>query len=51
VPEVVLDRAILPAFDRLGRALFWLRLVQLGSVQIYLLYIFAMLAVLLVFSR
>ena len=51
VPEVMLDRAVLPAFQRLGLPLFWFRVMQQGSVQIYLLYIFAMIVVLLVFWR
>jgi len=51
VPEVMLDRVVLPAFHRLGRLLFWFRVMQQGSVQIYLVYIFAMVVVLLVFWR
>jgi len=48
VPDTVLDGAVLPAF-RLGAWLLsWLRVVQLGSIQAYLLYIFlALLALLL----
>ena len=47
-PDAVLDGAVLPAF-RLGAWLLsWLRVVQLGSIQAYLLYIFlALLALLL----
>jgi hydrogenase-4 component B len=47
VPEVVLDEAIYPAFQFLSRVLLWARLIQRGHIQIYLLYIFAMLVVLL----
>jgi hydrogenase-4 component B len=51
VPEVVLDRAVLPVTGFLGRILFWFRLMQQGAVQIYLLYIFAILVLLLFFGR
>jgi hydrogenase-4 component B len=47
VPEVVLDEAVLPAF-RSGSWLFsWFRVLQGGSIQTYLLYIFAVLLLLL----
>ncbi len=46
VPEIVLDRVVSPVFDALARRLLWFRLIQQGSVQIYLLYIVAMLVVL-----
>jgi hydrogenase-4 component B len=40
VPDTVLDEAVLPAF-RLGAWLFsWLRMLQQGSIQTYVLYIF-----------
>ena len=51
VPEVVLDRAVLPVVNFLARLLFWFRLLQQGSVQIYLLYIFAILVILLLFVK
>jgi hydrogenase-4 component B len=51
VPEVVLDRVILPMFRSLARVLFWFRVMQQGSVQIYLMYIFAILVLLLMFGR
>jgi hydrogenase-4 component B len=47
VPEVVLERAILPTVRGVGKMLYWMRLVQQGSIQIYLLYIFAILVILL----
>jgi hydrogenase-4 component B len=47
VPDPVLDQAVLPAF-RLGARVFsWVRLVQHGSIQTYLLYIFVALVILL----
>jgi hydrogenase-4 component B len=51
VPEVVLDRVVRPVIDRLGRFLFWFRLVQQGSVQVYLLYMIAILIALLLFGN
>lgn len=51
VPEVVLEGAVMPTARRLGRFLFWFRLVQQGSVQVYLLYIFAILVFFLLFWR
>jgi hydrogenase-4 component B len=47
VPDAVLDEAVLPTFH-FGAWLFsWLRIMQQGNVQIYLLYIFLALAALL----
>lgn len=46
VPELVLDRVVSPLFDVLARRLQWFRLLQQGSLQVYLLYIVAMLVVL-----
>jgi hydrogenase-4 component B len=47
VPDPVLDEAVLPAF-RFGGWLFsWFRVLQQGSIQTYLLYIFIALIVLL----
>jgi hydrogenase-4 component B len=51
VPEVVLDRAVLPAFRFLSRILLWIRLMQQGSIHVYLMYIFAILVLLLLFWR
>ncbi len=51
VPEVVLERAVIPIVHSLGRCLFWFRIVQQGSIQLYVLYIFAMLVFLLLFWR
>jgi hydrogenase-4 component B len=51
VPEVVLDRFVLPAFHFLARILFWFRVMQQGSVQIYLVYVFAILVLLLMIYR
>jgi hydrogenase-4 component B len=48
VPDAVLDRGVLPAFRVGARLAGWLHVVQQGSVQAYLLYIFlALLAILL----
>jgi hydrogenase-4 component B len=51
VPEVVLDQAIHPIFRLVSSLLLWVRLIQRGHIQIYLLYIFAMLIVLLLFVQ
>jgi hydrogenase-4 component B len=51
VPELVLERAVMPTARSLGHFLFWFRLVQQGSVQVYLLYIFAILIFFLLFWR
>ena len=51
VPEVVLDRCVLPVFHFLGQVLFLFRLMQQGSVQIYLVYVFAILVLLLMIYR
>jgi hydrogenase-4 component B len=47
VPDTVLDEAILPAFRFVGLLFSWLRVLQQGSIQTYLLYIFIALVVLL----
>lgn len=49
VPEVVLEKAVLPTFHGASRLLFWFRLMQQGNVQVYLLYIFVALVALLLF--
>ena len=46
VPEIVLDRVVAPSVDALARGMLWFRLLQQGSLQVYLLYIVAMLVVL-----
>ena len=46
-PDVVLDFALVPAIDATGRAFSWLRWIQRGSVQAYLLYILLTLIVLM----
>jgi len=40
VPDTVLDEAVLPAFRFGAWALSWFRVIQRGSIQVYLLYIF-----------
>ncbi len=47
VPDLVLDRGILPGFDLLARACFRCRVLQRGRIHAYLLYIFLALLVLL----
>jgi len=47
VPDAVLDEAVLPAFHFGARLFSWFRVFQQGSIQIYLLYIFIALIVLL----
>jgi hydrogenase-4 component B len=47
VPDTVLDRAVVPAFRLGGRLASWFRVLQAGSIQTYLLYIFLALIVLL----
>lgn len=47
VPETVLDVVVLPVFRLSGWLFSWLRVVQRGNVQAYLLYVFAALLALL----
>jgi hydrogenase-4 component B len=47
VPDTVLDEAVLPAFGFVAWLFSWLRILQQGNVQIYLLYIFVALVALL----
>jgi hydrogenase-4 component B len=47
VPDVVLDEAVLPSFHFVAWLFSWLRILQQGNVQIYLLYIFLALVALL----
>jgi hydrogenase-4 component B len=47
VPDAVLDRAVFPIARAGARVLSWLRVLQQGSVQAYLLYIFLTLLALL----
>ncbi len=47
LPDAVLDEAVLPAFRFGGWLVSWLRVLQQGSIQTYLLYIFAALIALL----
>jgi hydrogenase-4 component B len=50
VPDVVLDRVVLPAARAVGRGFRWLRWLQRGSINAYLLYILVTLVVLLAWS-
>jgi hydrogenase-4 component B len=47
VPDAVLDEAVLPAFRGATWLLAWFRFLQRGGIQVYLLYVFACLLVLL----
>jgi hypothetical protein len=47
VPDAVLDEAVLPTFGLVARLFSWLRILQQGNIQIYLLYIFLVLVALL----
>ncbi len=50
VPDVVLDRGLLPSFGFAGRTLTWARAIQRGPVQVYLLYVLGILILLLLFA-
>ncbi len=50
VPDAVLDEAMLPTFHFVARLFTWLRFLQQGNIQIYLLYIFLVLVALLLWS-
>lgn len=50
VQDPVLDRLTLPGGELLGRAFRWLRLLQQGRLQIYVLYFFAIIVLLLVWG-
>jgi hypothetical protein len=47
VPDLVLDRLILPLIRRSGRELARLRIVQMGRLQIYILYVLVALVALM----
>ena len=47
VPDVVLDQVVLPAFRSTAWLFSWFRVLQQGNIQVYLLYIFVALIVLL----
>jgi hydrogenase-4 component B len=50
VPDAVLDRGVLPAFRLIGWLMSRLRVLQHGSIQLYLLYVFAALLWLLLWK-
>ncbi len=50
VPDVILDRLVLPLFHAAGRYLPLLRVFQQGQTQVYVLYILGILIVLLVWG-
>ena len=47
VPDLVLDRAVYPVARSVGRVFAWMRWLQLGSINAYLLYILITLVALL----
>jgi hydrogenase-4 component B len=47
VPDAVLDEVVLPTVHVGARLFSWFRVLQQGSIQIYLLYIFVALIVML----
>jgi hydrogenase-4 component B len=49
-PDTILDRLLLPAFRRSARRMTWFRPLQQGSVQIYLLYVPAIVLILLLIA-
>ncbi|HVT88679.1 MAG TPA: proton-conducting transporter membrane subunit [Tepidisphaeraceae bacterium] len=49
-PDTVLDRGVLPPLRAIERAISWIRPIQGGPVQVYLLYVLAALLTLLVFA-
>jgi hydrogenase-4 component B len=50
VPDTILDRGLIPASQRGARMLSWFRVLQQGSMEAYLLYIFAVVIILLVWA-
>lgn len=50
VPDVVLDRALLPAMDAAESSFAWARVIQRGPIQVYLLYVLAILVLLFLFT-
>jgi hypothetical protein len=48
LPDVVLDRALLPAFTAVGGFFRWVRLLQQGKIQVYILYVLLTVVVLFV---
>jgi hypothetical protein len=50
VPDVVLDRTLLPAFGSVQWLLAWAMVLQRGPIQVYLLYVLAILVTLLLFA-
>jgi hydrogenase-4 component B len=50
VPDTVLDLVLLPCFRAADRVLGWLRLLQRGSVHLYLLYVVATVVALLLWG-
>jgi hypothetical protein len=50
VPDVVLDRALLPALGSAESSLAWARVIQRGPIQVYILYVLAILILLFLFA-
>jgi hypothetical protein len=49
VPDTVLDRGLVPTFSMAERIIAWVRPIQRGTVQLYLVYVLIALLVLLLF--
>jgi len=50
VPDVVLDRGLRPGFTLAERVAGWMRVLQRGPIQVYLLYVLGILVMLLLFA-
>ena len=50
VPDAILDRLVVPAFDLVGKYLPRLRMLQQGQTQVYVLYVLAIVIVLYVWG-
>jgi len=50
VPDVVIDRTLLPAFGSAQWLLGWVRVLERGPIQMYQLYVLAVLVMLLLFA-
>jgi hydrogenase-4 component B len=51
VPDFVLERLVMPVFRAIGRQVPRLRFLQQGQTQVYILYVFGMMMLLLGFAE
>lgn len=49
VPDLLLDRIVLPFFQFMNKYLPWVRVFQQGQTQVYVLYILAAVLILFIF--